>query len=96
MVYLVYLTIVIIVAQGNRDPNSFYMKVRLTSSYWFMIKCFLFQDNLQTTLVHGGLLCGRNADGEPCKEEDLPTWQNPFSGKEEPNPYVDFMKVILY
>ena len=25
--YLVYLSIVIIVAQGNRDPNSFYMKV---------------------------------------------------------------------
>ena len=52
------------------------------------------QDNLQTTLVHGGLLCGRGIDAKiPCKEEDLPTWNNPFSGKEEPNPYVDFMKV---
>lgn len=48
---------------------------------------------MQTTLVHGGLLCGRNPDDEPCKDEDLPTWHNPFSGQDEPNPYVDFMQV---
>ena len=80
LVYLVYLSIVIVVAQGNRDPNSFYMK-----------------DNLMTTLVHGGLTCGRPGDGKEdtrCKEEeDLPTWSNPFTGRTEYNPYVDFMKV---
>ena len=48
-----------------------------------------------TTLVHGGMLCGRGLDAEPCKEEDIPTWNNPFTGNEEPNPYTDFMKVCI-
>ena len=50
------------------------------------------KDNLQTTLVHGGLLCGR-PEGDPCEDEDLPLWKNPLSQDLEPNPYADFMQV---
>ena len=76
MVYLVYMSIVIVISYGNRDPNMYYMK-----------------DNLQTTLVHGGLHCGRTEDAEPCHMDDLPKRTDPLSGKQVPNPFVDFMKV---
>ena len=52
------------------------------------------KDNLQTTLVHGGLVCGR-PEGTPCnKFKDLPKWVNPITNKLEANPFVDFMQVI--
>ena len=77
IVYLIYLFMVLLVAMGNRDPNAFYMKM-----------------NLQNTLVHGGMLCNRPDNNKKCdKEEDIRTWENPFSGNTEPNPYVDFLKV---
>ena len=35
------------------------------------------QENLETTVIHGGLLCGRTEDDEPCDpKEDLPMWTN--------------------
>jgi hypothetical protein len=77
MVYLVYVSIVILISYGNRDGNMFYMK-----------------NNLETTLIHGGLRCGWTEDAEPCdKDEDLPMWDNPYNGRHEPNYWVDFMKV---
>ena len=65
MVYMVYVSIVIIISYGNRDPNMFLMK-----------------NNLETTLIHGGLRCGWTPDDEPCdKDEDLPFWDNPYNGR---------------
>ena len=53
------------------------------------------KDNLQTTLVHGGLLCGR-PEGDPCADEDLPLFRNPITQEDEPNPYIDFMQVSTF
>ena len=84
LVYLVYVSIVIIVSMGARDSNMYYMK-----------------NNLETTLVHGGLRCGWTDDAEPCDKgeepedqwEDLDWWDNPYVGRAQPNYWVDFMKV---
>ena len=76
LIYLVYLVIVVYVAEGPKDIDSFYMK-----------------ENLEDSIVHGGLTCGRTEEAEECKDEDLPTWHNWMSGQEEPNPWVDFMQI---
>ena len=55
---------------------------------------YYMKNNLETTLIHGGLRCGWTEDAEPCdKDEDLPMWDNPYIGRHEPNYWVDFMKV---
>ena len=76
LIYLVYLVIVVYVAEGPKDIDSFYMK-----------------ENLEDSIIHGGLTCGRTEEAERCKEEDLPTWHNWMTGEEEPNPWVDFMQI---
>ena len=76
LIYLVYLVIVLYVAEGPKDIDSFYMK-----------------ENLEDSIVYGGLSCGRTEEDEKCKDEDLPTWHNWMTGEEEPNPWVDFMQV---
>ena len=50
LIYLVYLVIVLYVAEGPKDISSFYMK-----------------ENLQDTVVYGGVLCERNEGDERCK-----------------------------
>ena len=50
LIYLVYLVIVVYVAEGPKDIDSFYMK-----------------ENLEDSIVHGGLTCGRTEEDEPCK-----------------------------
>ena len=41
------------------------------------INSFYLKENLITTVIHGGLLCGRGEYDEPCDpKEDLPMWTN--------------------
>ena len=55
---------------------------------------FHMKNNLETTLIHGGLRCGWTPDAEPCdRDEDLPFWDNPYNGRNEQNWWIDFMKV---
>ena len=84
--------------------NAVIMDIMVYLVYLFLVlivsmgnrdpNAFYMKTNLQTTLVHGGMLCDRPGEGNPCdKEEDIPTWWNPQAGRMEPNPFVDFLKV---
>jgi len=76
-VYLIYVSIVLTISMGDRDSNMFPMK-----------------NNLETTLIHGGLRCGWTESAKPCdKDDDVPQWHNPYLQRDEPNYWVDFMKV---
>ena len=77
LVYLVYLVIIIIISNGNRDVNSFYMKDTLaTEIVHGGLQCG--RDSFED--------CDDN-------DELFPKWFNPRTEEWEPNPYVDFMKV---
>ena len=84
--------------------NAVIMDIMVYLVYLFLVlivsmgnrdpNAFYMKTNLQTTLVHGGMLCDRPGEGNPCdKEEDIPTWWNPQAVRMEPNPFVDFLKV---
>ena len=60
---LVYLCYLIIVVWVAEGPRH--------------INSFYLKENLITTVIHGGLLCGRGEYDEPCDpKEDLPMWTN--------------------
>ena len=86
------------------EMNAVIMDIMVYLVYLFLVlivsmgnrdpNAFYMKTNLQTTLVHGGMLCDRPGEGNPCdKDEDIPTWWNPQAGRMEPNPFVDFLKV---
>ena len=86
------------------EMNAVIMDIMVYLVYLFLVlivsmgnrdpNAFYMKTNLQTTLVHGGMLCDRPGEDNPCdKDEDIPTWWNPQKGEMEPNPFVDFLKV---
>ena len=56
------------------------------------INAYPMKENMLNTLVHGGMLCGREG-GEPCEEEDYPTYEHPLTREEISNPWKDFYNV---
>jgi hypothetical protein len=57
------------------------------------INAYPMKTNLLNTLVHGGILCGRDG-AEPCEEkEDYPIYLNPKTGEEIINRWKDFYQV---
>ena len=79
LVYVVYLVVIVIISNGNRNVNSFYMKDQLTTA----------------VVHGGLLCGRPDGEECDMKEEDFPKWFNPRTEKWEVNPYRDFMKVEI-